>query len=79
ESPLSYAFLSSHLLFEHLPDSRRPRGRYRELTCDKKSLVVNDSLTLAGIAPEVLEYRLCNATPPSPLCVSAPLREISGL
>jgi len=57
---LSDVFLSSHLLFEHLPDSRRPRGRYRELTPDKKSLVVNDSLTLAGIPPEVFEYRLGN-------------------
>ena len=57
---MSDVFLSSHLLFEHLPDSRRPRGRYRELTPDKKSLVVNDSLTLAGIPPEVFEYRLGN-------------------
>ncbi len=60
ESPLSDAFLSPHLLFEHLPDSRRPRPRYRELTRDKRSLVVNDSLILAGIPAEVFEYRLGN-------------------
>ncbi len=31
-----------------------------KLTKDKKSLVVNDSLTLAGIPPEVFDYRLGN-------------------
>ncbi len=30
------------------------------LSKDKKSLTVNDSLTLAGIPPEVFEYRLGN-------------------
>ena len=32
-----------------------PRGHNRELTRDKKSIKVNDSLTLAGIPPEVFE------------------------
>ena len=60
ECPLSNAFLSSHLLIECIPDPRGPRGYCRELTSDKKSIEVNDSLTLGGIPPEVFEYSLGN-------------------
>ncbi len=35
------------------------------LSKDKKSIEVNDSLTLAGIPPEVFEYRLGNRRKPS--------------
>jgi predicted helicase len=53
--PYSLKFLEN----KDLPLSYRVEDKMR-LTKDRKSLKVNDSLTLAGIPPEAFEYRLGN-------------------